>query len=1081
MQWLASLCVRKPVLATVLILFFCVVGLAGYFQLGVDRFPKVDLPLVTVVTRLPGAAPAEVETEVTEKLEEVINTVSGIEDLVSITSEGVSVVQIAFRLEKDLDVAVQEVRDRVNQIIPELPRDAETPIVQKLDPDAAPVLLLSLSADQPLREITEYADRKVRPMLENVSGVGQVTLIGGRKRQVNVWLDPAKMRAAGVSAADVHRALSMQNLMVPGGIIDTGPERLALRLRGRVEKVEELGQLVLREQNGHILRVSDVARVEDGEQEAETAASQDGKPSIILAIRKQSGENTVALVDALNERVEVLKSNLPPGYTLHVVRDSSATTRTSVDAVKEHLILGSLFAALVVLLFLGNWRSTLIAAFAIPTSIISTFALMKAQDFTLNTVTLLALALAVGIVIDDAIVVLENIFRYIHEKGVKPFPAAILATREIGLAVLATTLSLIAVFLPMAFMGGVPGRFLKSFGWTMVFSIAVSLLVSFTLTPMLSARWLRPNPGGAHSKPFLERLTDAFYLPMERAYDKALRWILRRRWVAVVMALVTLGSCMPLVQAVPKGFLPKSDEAQFEVKLRLPEGTSLAATHLAAERLGRQIRELPEVRSTLITIGDNNERAPNLANIFVQMTSPSERQASQDQVMERVRQNITSKLPKDWRATVADVPFFNTGGTQSAVMMVVTGPNFQELTKYANTLAEKLRAIPGAVDVETNLILGKPEVSAYINRSRAADLGVQVADVAAALQLFVGGLDVSTYVEDGNLYDVRLRAEAGARDSVAALSQLTVPSARLGSVPLLDVVRLEREEGPATINRINRQRQVMVGANTAPGTGSGTVLAELEKAIQEMNLPPGYSIQPQGQSREIGRTARNFAIAFVLAFVFMYLVLAAQFESWLHPITILLSLPLTVPFALISVLIFKQALDIYSMLGLMVLFGVVKKNSILQIDHTNQLRAAGMEKTEAIIVGSRDRLRPILMTTLSFVAGMAPLVTSTGVGAGFNRATAGVVVGGQTLSLVLTLLVTPVAYSLLDSLSARVKRAFHSLFAPPTPEETGQAEVLEAYTDVPPVMATSVAKVAPLTRPELAPTTPPAKRAEPHA
>ncbi|KFE69042.1 efflux RND transporter permease subunit [Hyalangium minutum] len=1079
MQWLASLCVRKPVLATVLILFFCVLGVAGYMQLGVDRFPKVDLPFVTVVTRLPGAAPPEVETEVTEKIEEAVNTVSGIDDLISTTSEGVSVVQIGFVLEKDVDTAVQEVRDRVSQIIPELPRDAETPIVQKLDPDASPVLFLSLNADRPIREITELADRKVRPSLETVPGVGQVTLIGGRKRQVNVWLDPAKMRAAGVSAAELQRAISGQNLMVPGGAIETGPTRLSLRLRGRVEKVEELGQLVLRERDGHILRVSDVARVEDGEQEAVTAASQDGKPSVMLSIRKQSGENTVAVVDAINERVAQLRPNLPSGYTLEVVRDNSATTRTSVEAVREHLVLGGLFASLVVLLFLGSWRSTLIAALAIPTSIVSTFALMKAQGFTLNTITLLALALAVGIVIDDAIVVLENIFRHIHEKGEKPFPAAILATKEIGLAVLATTLSLIAVFLPMAFMGGIPGRFLSSFGWTMAFSIAVSLLVSFSLTPMLSARWLSAPKGGAHQKPFLERVTDTFYLPIERAYDRSLRWMLRHRWVAVVMAFATLGSCVPLMQAVPKGFLPKSDEAQFEVNMRMPEGTSLASTQLVSERLGRQLRELPEVRSTLVTIGDNNERAPNLAKIFVQMTHPSTRKESQDQVMARVRRDFTSKLPPEWRVNVSEVSAFSGGGTQAAVMMVVTGPDFKELTRYANTLKEKLKAIPGAVDADTNLILGKPEVSAFINRSRAADLGVQVSDVAATLQLFVGGVEVSSYVENGNIYDVRLRAEPTARDSVEALSQLTVPSARAGSVPLMDVLHVEHEEGAATINRLNRQRQVLLTANTAPGTGSGTVLTQLEQAVKDLKLPPGYSAKPLGQSREIGRTMTNFAIAFGLAFVFMYLILAAQFESWLHPLTILLSLPLTVPFALISLLVFRQSLDIYSMLGLMVLFGVVKKNSILQIDHANQLRAAGLEKTEAIVVGSRDRLRPILMTTLSFVAGMLPLVTSTGIGAGFNRATAGVVVGGQTLSLVLTLLVTPVAYSLLDSLAERAKRFFNSVFSPRTPEETGQADVLLAYAEPPHTMAKGVATVSHVTPEALAHTAPPARRAEP--
>jgi hydrophobic/amphiphilic exporter-1 (mainly G- bacteria), HAE1 family len=1046
MQWLASICVRKPVFASVIILLVCVLGIAGYAKLSVDRFPKLDFPTVVVVTRLPGSSPEEMETDVTEKIEEAVNTISGIDEMQSVTAEGVSQVIVTFVLEKNVDVAVQEVRDRINQITYELPRDVETPLVQKFDPDAVPVIVLSLQAERPVREITEYADRVLRRRLETVQGVGQVSIIGGRKRQVNVWMDPVRMRAAGVSAAEVQRALAGQNMSMPGGSIETGPERLTLRLRGRVSSVEELGQLVLRENNGHILRVQDVARVEDGEVEAETAAMRDGKPAVLLSIRKQSGENTVALVKEVRRRIGELGPTLPAGYALEVVRDNSETTITSVNAVKEHLLLGGIFAALVVLLFLGSWRSTIIAALAIPTSIIGTFGLMNAMGLNLNTISLLALALAVGIVIDDAIVVLENIHRFIHEKKLKPFPAAILATKEIGLAVLATTLSLIAVFLPVAFMGGIPGRFLSSFGWTMAFSIAVSLLVSFTLTPMLCARWLVAGSSGPehghHRKPLLERITDTVYLPVERAYERSLRWVMAHRWVAVVAALTTLGSCMPLMGAVSKGFLPKSDEAQYQVTIRMPEGTSMDATLLVTERVAREIRTMQETTSTLVTIGDNTDRAANVAGIFVKIVDPDKRADTQDDIMNRVRRDITSKLPKQYRVSVSNAPLFSGAGTQAAVTYVVTGPDFDELGKQSSMLLEKLKGIPGVVDADSNLVVGKPEVSAYIDRSRAADLGVQIPDVASTMQMLVGGFDVSTYVENGNLYDVRLRAERGSRDSVEELGQVTVPSMRLGSVPLTDVVRLEKEEGPSQINRMNRQRQIMLSANTAPGVSTGDVVAQFDKIIAETKLPAGYVAKPAGQSREIARTAVNFLMAFALAFVFMYLILAAQFESWIHPITILLSLPLTVPFALISLLIFKQSLDLYSMLGLLVLFGVVKKNSILQIDHTNQLRREGLPRLEAIVHGSRDRLRPILMTTLSFVAGMIPLLLSKGVGASFNQATAGVVVGGQTLSLVLTLLVTPVAYSLLDDASAWFGRKFGSKRSP---EETGEAEVARAY------------------------------------
>jgi hydrophobe/amphiphile efflux-1 (HAE1) family protein len=1046
MQWLASICVRKPVFASVLILLICVVGAAGYVKLNVDRFPKVDFPIVVVNTVMRGAAPEEMETDITEKVEEAVNTISGIDEMTSTTSEGVSTVAITFVLEKDVDVAVQEVRDRINQIIYQLPRDAETPLVQKFDPDSVPVIILSVQADKPVREITEYADRVLRRRLETVPGVGQVTLIGGRKRQVNVWVDPVRMRAAGVSAGQLQAALASQNMSLPGGSIETGPQRYTLRLRGRVTSVEELGQLVLRESNGHILRVKDVARVEDGEEEAETAAMRDGKSSVLLSIRKQSGENTVSLVAEVRRRAQELSASLPPGYSLEVVRDNSETTLTAVHAVQEHLLLGGLFAALVVLLFLGSWRSTIIAALAIPTSIIGTFAVMKYLDLNLNSISLLALALAVGIVIDDAIVVLENIHRFIHEKKLKPFPAAILATKEIGLAVLATTLSLLAVFLPVAFMGGMPGRFLSSFGLTMGASIAVSLLVSFTLTPMLCARWLSPAPpadGGPHRKPLLERATDVIYLPMERAYERSLRWVMAHRWVAVVASVVTLGSCAPLMGAVPKGFLPKSDEAQFQVSVRMPEGTSLDSTLLVTERVAREMREkIPEVTSTLVTIGEGADKTPNVAGIFVKIVNPDQRTATQDDIMDKVRREITSKMPKEYRVSVSNAPLFGGAGSQAAVMYVVTGPEFDELGKQASMLLQKFKQLPGVVDADSNLIVGKPEVSAYIDRSRAADLGVQVPDVASTLQMVVGGLDVSTYVENGNLYDVRLRAEPSARASVEDIGQLTVPSARLGAVPLTDVVRLEREEGPSQISRMNRQRQIMLTANTAPGVSTGQIVEQFDKVIAESKLPAGYAARPAGQSREIGRTVGNFALAFGLAFVFMYLILAAQFESWIHPITILLSLPLTVPFALISLLVFKQALDMYSMLGLLVLFGVVKKNSILQIDHTNQLRREGLPRLEAIVHGSRDRLRPILMTTLSFVAGMIPLLMSKGVGASFNQATAGVVVGGQTLSLVLTLLVTPVAYSLFDDASTWFGRKFRSKRSP---EETGEAEVARAY------------------------------------
>ena len=1025
MHFLANISVRRPTFATVLMALVLVFGLVGYSRLGVDRFPKVDFPTVAVITRLPGAAPKEVESDVSMKIEEAVNTIGGIDELRSESNEGVSQVFVSFLLEKDIEVASQEVRDRVSTIVGDLPAGTEAPTVIKIDPDATPVLFVAVRAQAPTLAVSEIADKVVRRKLESTAGVGQVTLLGGTGRAINVWLDAARLRAHEVTALDVQRAIESSNATVPGGRLEAGPEQQVLRVRGRVETPAALGSLVVAERGGSPVYVRDVARVEDGVEEADTAALRDGVPAVLLSIRKQSGANSVAVVDEVKARMEEVRRELPAGYSLEVVRDNTGTIRTSVHAVTEHLVLGAVFAGLVVLLFLGNLRSTLIAAFAIPISIVGTFALMWTQGFSLDTITLLALALAVGIVIDDAIVVLENVHRTIEEKGVSPIKAAVLATREVGLAVLATTLSLVAVFLPVAFMSGIVGRFMRSFGVTMAFAIVVSMLVSFTLTPVLSSRWLkarRPLANGSPQHTLLERAVNRLHAPLEHGYERLLGWVMLHRWVVVVISVLTLFSTVPLMGIVPKGFLPKDDNAEFSINVRTPEGTSLAATLGAAERVAREVRGQPNVKSTLVTIGDNNQRTPNLASIHVGLTLPEARKLTQEQLMAEVRQNVVAHQPKELKIDVSEIPLFSGGWKQAPVMYEISGPDLAELERQAHDLEARVKKIPGAVDVDTSLVSGKPETSLHIDRERAADRGVRVADIAATLGLFVGGADVSRYQENGETYPIHLRGEAASRTDFERLALLAVPSSSNVSVPVSELVRAEKDTGPATITRLNRRRQVLIFSNLGSGVSQGTVQTGVDKAISEMHLPAGYKASPTGQSREMGRAGQAFLAAFGLSFVFMYLVLAAQFESWLHPITILLALPLTLPFALVSLLIFKQALDIYSMLGLLVLFGVVKKNAILQIDHTNQLRARGMERDRAIILANRERLRPILMPTLAFVAGMIPLIASTGVGSGFNRATAGVIVGGQTLSLLLTLVATPVAYSLFDDASAWLKR-----------------------------------------------------------
>jgi HAE1 family hydrophobic/amphiphilic exporter-1 len=1013
MQWLAALCVRRPVFASVLILSMTVVGIFSFAQLGIDQFPVVDLPTILVTTRLPGAAPEQVESEVTDRIEEAVNTISGIDTLTSTSSEGVSQVVIAFRLEKNADVATQEVRDRVDRVVPQLPRTILQPTVEKRDPDAFPVLTIAVTANQPVRDITEYADKVLRRRLESADGVGQVLVLGGRQRQIHAWLDVGRLKAQNLTVNDVARALQTQNVDIPGGRLEQGQRSVTMRTRGRVESPSEFGEIVVREVGGHPVLVRDVARTEDGEAEPLTVASVNGVPTVLLQIRKQSGTNTVEIVNGVKARLEQLRPTLPPGYELRIVRDQAEFIEASINSVQEHLVVGSVLAALVVLLFLGNLRSTIIAAISIPTSIVATFGLIWYMGFTLNMLTMLALTLSVGIVIDDAIVVLENIYRFIEEKGMPPMQAAVEATQEIGLAVLATTLSLVAIFVPVAFMSGMVGRFMKSFGLTMAFAIMVSLIVSFTLTPMMSSRWLKmTRRGDGDGRRARDSKHSRIFGPIDRVYTRMLEWSMAHRGVIAVLTVLVLFSSVPLFRFVSVNFVTQDDQSGFDVNVRAPEGTSLQATEVTGNRIAAAIRRIPEVSYTLLTVAGDGAGTQNNAAIFVKLVPIDARARDQFAVMDDVRREILQ--PLNGQGLRTSVGGGGGPGGGAGVQYVLQGPELRELQRFANQLLEKVKSIPGVVDADTSLNDGKPELSVRIDRPKAADLGVQLSDAADALRLLVGGDAVTTYNEAGEQYEVHLRAEAADRSTDASLAEMPVPSSRLGSVALENIARLSRGEAPADIRRLGRQRQVTVVVNLLPGTSQAAVQDAVTAAAAELNLPPEYRGGFSGQSRELNRTATAFLTAFALSLIFMYLVLAAQFESWLHPVTILLSLPLTLPFALLSLIIFRQSLNVFSALGLLVLFGVVKKNSILQIDHANQLKAAGMAAREAIVQASRNRLRPILMTTLAFVAGMVPLVVTSGVGSATNHSIAWIVIGGQTLVLVLTLVVTPVTYTLFD-------------------------------------------------------------------
>lgn len=1069
MQKLAEICVRRPVFATVIILALVVFGAFSYFKLGVDRFPNVEFPFVIVTTVLPGAAPEEIETEITDKIEESVNTISGIDELTSFSSENVSVVMISFTLEKNRDVATQEVRDKISTVLSDLPTDAEPPIVQNFDPGAIPVVTIAVSGPGSQRDISEYVDKVLRRRLETVYGVGQVLVIGARPRQINVVVDNGKLASQGLTAAQVVAALQAQNIQIPGGKVEQGLRDLTLRTYGRVDAPADFGNIPIANVNGTTIRVRDVARIEDSMAEVESAASVSGKSAVVLQIRKQSGTNAIEVVERVKARVEEVKPQMPAGYKLDIIRDQSEFVLAAVGAVKEHLILGSILAALVVWLFLSSprfwtvllmigstlvlyfllwghsnplprgisvllamvigggmfWyfakksRPTLIAAVAIPSSLIATFAAMAYMGFTLNIITLLALTLAVGIVIDDAVVVLENIFRWMEEKKMSPAEAAVEGTKEVGLAVMATSLSLIVVFLPVAFMAGVVGRFMYSFGVSMAFAIAVSLLVSFTLTPMMAARYLKREDlnhegGGTREK--------GLYALIERGYMAMLDWSMRFRWAIVLMMLLVFVAMFPLFGIVDKTFLPYDDEGQFAVTVRAPEGASVDATAKILESIASRVRKLDGVTHTVVTIGDDPQQQLNLGTIYVKLGEASKR-ANQYDIMDRVRKEVLPQYARlKLRTTVAPVNEFG-GGTDAEVMFVLGGPDLNQLDKYARALTDAIKDPKlGTTDVDTNFIIGKPELAVRIDRDKAADLGVRVQDLAATLNVLVGGQQATSYYEGGEEYEVHVRADEAARRNIAGISQIEVPSVTGERAKLNDLVSLQEGTGPSVINRYNRSRSVMVLANMQPGYSSQAVMDLLVQKAKELNMPKGYSASFTGRAAEQQKAGVNFMLAFVLSIVFMYLILAAQFESWVHPITILLSLPMTVPFAILALVLLNESVNIFSSLGIVVLFGIVKKNSILQVDHTNQLRERGMPRHEAIREANRDRLRPILMTTIAFVAGMIPLVVSSGAGAATNRAIGATIIGGQTLVLLLTLLATPVLYSLFDDVQEWFRR-----------------------------------------------------------
>lgn len=1031
---LSELCVRRPIFALMMIVACVTFGVLSFGKLGVDQFPDVEIPVVTVTTTLRGASPEEIETQVTKLIEDAVSTAEGIDELRSTSLEGVSIVTVNFLLDRDRDQATQDVRDKVAAAVKDLPEGSDPPVVTRFDTTAIPVLTLVVSSeDRDLREVTELARKQVLEPLQGVAGVGQIQLVGGRKRAFNVELDADALAAQRLSIQQVRQAIEQQNLELPAGRLESPGREDVLRTMARVENAQELRALVVAERQGAPVTLGMIARVEDGAEDPRSLSRLDGKNAVALVIQKQAGTNTVEVVDTIFRRVESLGRALPADIAVTPIRDASRFIRRSIHEVELHLVLGALLASVSVLIFMGSLRSTFIAALAIPCSIITTFAVLNALDYTLNNFTLLALTLAVGIVIDDAIVVLENVYRHV-ERGVAPFTAAITGTREITLAVFATTLSLIVIFLPTAFMAGRVGKFWRSFGITTAFAIGVSLFIALTLTPMLCSRLLRRPKHDPGARP---GLVARFNAVLDEGYGWLVRWALRLRWGVVALALATSATAAPLLARIGKDFIPKDDTSDFAVALTMPEGSSLGASSAMAARIERELHALPGVEQIFTSIGSaRGGDDVTEVQLYVQVIDIAQRDYPLAAVQKQARE-LLRRYP-DLRPSVQDIGGLSGGGRNTQLSFSLRGPDLEALSTHAEEIMARMRSTPGLVDIDSSAAVRKPEVRVKIDRARAADLGVRAGEIAAALRTMIGGEPISKIREGAEQYDLWLRLLGEDRRDLDSLRALPI-AARDGLVRLEALADFERDRGPAQIDRLGRIRQVEIGANL-DGLPLGDAVDRVRALAAEMDLPPEYEVVFGGRAKILQDTLSSFMTALGLSFLFMYMVLAAQFESLLHPVTIMLSLPLSLPFALLSLLLLGDTLNIYSIFGVFMLFGIIKKNGILQVDYTNTLRAQGVARDLAIVEANKTRLRPILMTTITLIAGMLPIALGKGPGAASRASMAKVIIGGQALSLLITLLIVPVAYSLFDDASQALGRLWRRLRPSAGPDGQGEPD-----------------------------------------
>jgi len=1028
-MFLSDLSIRRPVFATMMILALVVLGIFSYRRLSIDLFPDVEFPFLVVQTRYAGASPESVERDVTKPIEEAVNPVEGVKKIWSVSTEGFSQIFVQFELGTKIMDAQADVRAKLDAIRLELPTDIDPPIISRADPTQQPILTLAVEGTGwALRDLTRLADEVISRRIQNAPGVGTVTVVGGLKREIHVELLPDRMEALGVSPDMVAAAVARENADVPAGRLERGNAERLVRVAGRIRDPREFASLTVTTRNGVPIRLGEVARVVDTQEEARDAAYINGARAVSLEIRKVSGANTVDVVDGVQHTVAALNTSLPGAVRVTTVQDNSTWIRNSVEDVQKTLVEGALLTVLIVFLFLNSWRSTVITGLTLPVSVISAFLAIYAFGFTINTMTLMALSLSIGILIDDAIVVRENIVRHV-ERGEDHYTAAKRGTAEIGFAVMATTFTVIAVFIPVAFMKGIVGKFFFPFGITVAFAVAVSLFVSFTLDPMLSSLWYDPQAeGGAPRGPIgraLQRFNDGFHHVGQR-YRRLIAWALDHRGATVALATVAFLAAMSLfgLGLVGGQFMPQSDEEQTAVTIETPVGSSLEYTAARGLEIARFLGSQPEVALTYTAIGGAQQNeAVNKGQIFVKLTPAHSRERSQQRFETAMRQ----ALGRFGGITARVTPVGMGPGGAAPIQINLKGPELARLQEISDRAAAAARQVPGLVGLRSSLEGRKPEVVIDVDRDLAADVGLSIGSIGAALRPVLAGQEAGDWEDETGLsHSVVVRLAPRARTSEADLARIPLASSRIDPatgasvmVPLGQVARLRAGGAPSEIRRLDLERVVQLEGNyeNRPLTD---VVADAQAALGALDLPPGYRLQFGGEQEDFIETVGYMLEALTLAVVFIYLILASQFGSFLQPLAIMLSLPLSLIGVMLALMATRGTFNIMSMIGVIMLMGLVTKNAILLVDFANQARRRGSERRQALIDAGELRLRPIVMTTLAMIFGMLPTALALGAGAEFRSPMAHAVIGGLITSTLLTLVVVPVVYTILDDVGTKV-------------------------------------------------------------